>query len=204
MLQFITHVNNRFRTPADGAEAALHGGCKWIQLRMKGVPEADVIAEGRRLRKLCNEFGARLILDDHVALVGPVGADGVHLGKTDMPVAEARRILGSKAIIGATANTFDDIARAARAGADYIGLGPFRFTTTKERLSPTLGLESYRTIMSRMRDEGIGLPVVAIGGITPDDVGGIMATGVSGIAISGAILNADNPILETQLFLQKL
>jgi len=204
MLQFITHVNNRFRTPADGAEAALRGCCKWIQLRMKNATEAEIIAEGRRLRRLCDESGARLIIDDHAALVRPTGADGVHLGKNDMPVEDARRILGPKAIIGATANTFDDIVRAAGAGADYIGLGPFRFTTTKARLSPTLGTGGYRSIMSRLRDEGINLPVVAIGGITLGDVDGIMATGVSGIAISGAILNADDPILETQLFLQKL
>lgn len=204
MLQFITHTNNNYTTPTEGAAQALRGGCRWIQLRMKGAAEAEVEAEGRKLRTLCDAYGAKLILDDHVGIVKTVGADGVHLGKQDMPVVEARALLGPGVIIGATANSFEDIERAVAAGADYIGLGPFRFTTTKERLSPTLGLEGYRRIMERMREAGITVPVVAIGGILVDDVAALIEAGVSGVAVSGAILNAENPIEETKRFIDRL
>lgn len=204
MLQFITHTNERFTSPADGALQALRGGCRWIQLRMKGAADRELIAEGRRLHDLCRDFDAKFIVDDRVDLVDAVGADGVHLGLTDMAVNEARRLLGDDKIIGATANTFEHIVNAAAAGADYIGLGPFRFTYTKKRLSPILGLDGYRDITERMRRAEIALPVVAIGGITVDDVEDIIAAGVSGIAVSGAIINAANPVLETKLFIKKL
>lgn len=196
MLQFITHKNERHGY-LDGAEAALRGGCRWIQLRMKDESDESVIAAGRQLAPLCRAAGATFIIDDHVALVEAVGADGVHLGKNDMPVAEARRILGPDRIIGATANTFDDIAAAVVSRADYIGLGPFRFTETKKRLSPILGLGGYRDIMARCRRAGYTIPVVAIGGITPEDIEAIMATGVTGIALSGTILRADDPAAAT-------
>lgn len=165
---------------------------------MKGADREAIIAEGRKLRALCSAYGATLILDDHAELVGEVGADGVHLGKNDMTVADARKLLGPDVIIGATANTAEDIRAAIGSGADYIGLGPFRFTTTKEKLSPTLGLDGYRKIMSEV---GAGVPVVAIGGITVDDMPELMRTGISGVAVSGAILNAADPVETTKQFL---
>ena len=148
---------------------------------------------------LCRQYGATLILDDHVELVRETGADGVHLGLTDMPVAEARKILPKEQyIIGGTANTLDDIRLHARAGADYIGCGPFRFTTTKDpaRLAPTLGLEGYRSLMDGMRREGLALPVVGIGGVTAEDMPALAEAGLSGIALSGSILRAENPVAE--------
>ena len=196
MLQFITHANG-LRDTVGGAQAALAGGCRWVQLRMKDASDADFMAAGRAIRAMCSDYGATFVLDDRVHLVAELNADGVHLGKNDMPVAEARRLLGKGTIIGATANTFADIQRAAADGADYIGLGPFRFTTTKEKLSPTLGTEGYRTIMTQCREAGIRLPVVAIGGITAADIPDIMDTGVSGIALSGTILNAADATAET-------
>lgn len=204
MLQYITHTNAKVADEAEGALAALEGGCRWIQLRMKGAHPDRIVEQGKRLRRMCNRYGARLILDDHVELVEAVGADGVHLGKADMPVAEARKLLGPDKIIGATANTFDDIRHAAAAGADYIGLGPFRFTRTKERLSPVLGVEGYAAIMRACASAGINIPVVAIGGITRADVPALMATGVGGLAVSGAILNASCPITETKLFIRNM
>ena len=102
-------------------------------------------------------------------LVKQIGADGVHLGKLDMPIKEARERLGKDFIIGGTANTFEDIRQHAADGADYIGCGPFRFTTTKQKLSPILGLDGYHSILTQMREKGITIPVVAIGGITRED-----------------------------------
>ncbi len=194
-LQFITHFTER-HTYLDSARIALEGGCRWVQLRMKDADEGLFVATAREVRTLCDRFGATFIIDDHAELVGATGADGVHLGKNDMPVAEARLMFGPDIVIGGTANTFDDVKALAEAGADYIGCGPFRFTTTKQRLSPVLGLEGYRDIVRRMRASGISLPIVAIGGITFDDIGPIMRTGVTGIALSGSVLRADDPVAE--------
>lgn len=194
-LQFITHFTEKY-SYFDAAHLALEGGCRWIQLRMKEAPEAEVEAEAIRVRDLCRKYGATFIIDDHVALAKKVQADGVHLGKNDMPIEEARRILGDAFIIGGTANTFEDVKRHWQAGANYIGCGPFRFTTTKKNLSPILGLEGYRQILQQMKAAGITLPVVAIGGITYEDIPDILQTGVSGIALSGSILRAENPVEE--------
>lgn len=203
MIQFITHSNNRYGY-VDGARLALEGGCRWVQLRMKEATEAEFMAAAAEIGRLCKEHGATFVLDDHVEWVEKTGADGVHLGKNDMPIDEARKILGSDKIIGGTANTFEDVERLYRQGADYIGCGPFRFTTTKKNLSPVLGLEGYQHIVDQMKAHGIDLPIVAIGGILESDIKSILATGVSGIAVSGGILNAENPAEEMQRFLKHL
>lgn len=194
-VQFITHATARY-SHLDSARMALEGGCRWIQLRMKEAAEEQIIPVAEQVLDMCNACDATLIIDDHVAVAERIKAHGVHLGKNDMPVAEARRRLGEAYIIGGTANTFDDAAALAAAGADYIGCGPYRFTTTKKNLSPILGLDGYRDIMGRMREQGITLPVVAIGGIGFDDIPQIMATGVAGIALSGSVLRADDPAAE--------
>ncbi len=200
MIQFITHSNNRYDY-VEGARLALEGGCRWVQLRMKEATEAEFMAAAAEIGRLCKEHGATFVLDDHVEWVEKTGADGVHLGKNDMPIDEARKILGNDKIIGGTANTFEDVERLYRQGADYIGCGPFRFTTTKKNLSPVLGLEGYQHIVDQMKSHGINLPIVAIGGILESDIKSILATGVSGIAVSGGILNAENPAEEMQRFL---
>lgn len=195
MIQFISHSNERC-SYLDGIRLALEGGCKWVQLRMKDAPDEQVAQLGVQARGLCDCYGAKLILDDRVELVAKTGADGVHLGKNDMPIAQAREILGPGKIIGGTANTFEDIVAHWKSGADYIGCGPFRFTTTKKNLSPILGLEGYRDIVARMKDAGITLPLVAIGGITAEDIPAILETGVDGIAVSGTVLRAEDPAAE--------
>lgn len=202
-LQLITHPYPGLSV-ISGAQRALAGGCRWIQLRHKDADPATMIAEAHAIAALREHTDFTFILDDHVDLVEIAGADGVHLGKNDMSVAEARRILGPGKIIGATANTIDDIRRAASAGADYIGLGPFRFTSTKKNLSPVLGLEGYREIITTMRSEGLRLPVVAIGGITLPDVSHIIEAGADGIAVSGAILGSADPEVATVAFINEL
>ncbi len=192
-LQFITHPTERYDYVA-GVRMALAGGCRWIQLRMKEAATDEILSVGREVAALCRQADAVFLLDDHVELVRPLGADGVHLGRLDMPVAEARSVLGPEAIIGGTANTFADIERLAAEGANYIGCGPFRFTTTKKNLSPTLGLEGYRTLLGRMHEAGIDLPLVAIGGITAADIPALRRVGVAGIALSGSVLRADDPV----------
>lgn len=198
--QFISHFNDRY-SYLDGIKMALEGGCRWIQLRMKDATDDEVRAIAIEVQKWCKEADATFIIDDRVQLVKELHADGVHLGKNDMPIQEARQILGDGFIIGGTANTLEDVISHAKAGADYIGCGPFRYTTTKQRLSPILGLEGYRHIIDGMKE---ALPIVAIGGITIPDIPDIMKTGVTGIALSGTILNAENPVEETALILKAI
>ena len=195
MIQFISHYTDQY-SYLDSIRLALEGGCRWVQLRMKDASIQDILRIGKEVRRLCDSYQATFILNDHVELVREIGADGVHLGKKDMPVAEARKLLGNDCIIGGTANTFDDVKMHYEASANYIGCGPFRFTTTKQGLAPVLGLEGYRSIIAQMSAEGIDLPMVAIGGITAEDIPAIMQTGVSGIALSGAVLRAADPVAE--------
>ena len=203
MVQFITHYTERY-SYLDSVRIALEGGCRWIQLRMKEASPEEIRPVALEAMAMCRKYGATFIIDDHVELVKQVVADGVHLGKNDMPISEARKILGKGFIIGGTANTFEDIRMHHKAGADYIGCGPFRFTTTKKNLSPILGLEGYADIVSRMKAEGIDLPIVAIGGITKEDIPFLMQTGIHGIALSGSILRAENPIEEMKEIIQLL
>lgn len=203
MLQYISHFTPQI-SYAEGIRMALEGGCRWIQLRMKDAPAEEIIACAEEVLPLCRRHGAKFLLDDHVELVRQLGADGVHLGKNDMPVDEARKILGPDIIIGGTANTIEDIIRLHKQGADYIGCGPFRFTTTKKNLSPILGLDGYKSIVLKMKELGIDLPIVAIGGITVEDIPSVMGTGVSGIALSGAILGAPDPVEMTARIIETI
>ena len=193
MLQFISHYTERY-SYLDSIRLALEGGCRWIQLRMKDATDDEVRPIAIEAQQMCREAGATFIIDDRVELVRELHADGVHLGKNDMPIIEARKILGPDFIIGGTANTFDDVKLHYESSADYIGCGPFRFTTTKQKLAPVLGLDGYRSIVSLMRAANINIPIVAIGGITEDDIPTILATGITGIALSGTVLRAENPV----------
>lgn len=203
MLQFITNSGIP-SVVIDQACAAMAGGCKWIQLRMKNSPRDTVIATARELKPLCAEHECILIIDDLVDVAKELQLDGVHLGKTDMPPSQARLILGMGAIIGSTANTFDDIRNLSQKDIDYIGLGPYRFTSTKENLSPVIGLDGYASIMEQCRKNKIYIPTVAIGGICYDDLSDIMRTGVNGVAVSGSIIKSVNPTAETQRMIELL
>jgi thiamine-phosphate pyrophosphorylase len=195
MLQFISHFTDRY-TYLDSIRMALDGGCRWVQLRMKGATDDEVRPVAIEAQRLCREAGATFIIDDRVELVKELQADGVHLGKNDMPIAEARKVLGPNYIIGGTANTYADVKAHHAATANYIGCGPFRFTTTKEKLSPVLGLDGYRAIVRQMQADRIQLPIVAIGGITATDIPALMQTGITGIALSGTVLRATDPVEE--------
>ena len=201
MIQFITNYHDDISL-TEQTEYVLEAGCRWVQLRLKGADDAEIYMVGKALRQLCDRYEATLILDDVVRMVPVIGADGVHLGKQDMPVDEARKLLGPDKIIGGTANTFEDVKRLAQQGANYIGCGPFRFTTTKKNLSPLLGLEGYAAILEQMRRQQIDLPLIAIGGITVEDVPDLIDLGVSGIAISGAILEAKKPEIMMRKFIR--
>ena len=200
-VQFITHQTERY-SYADGVRMVLEGGCRWVQLRMKDAPAREIREVARVIQPMCANFGAVFVIDDHVELVRELHADGVHLGKKDMPVAEARKILGRDYLIGGTANTLADVESLYAAGADYVGCGPFRFTTTKKNLSPILGSDGYRHIIKGMQMRNIKIPIFAIGGITCQDIPEIIHTGVDGVAVSGTILNAPNPVEEMRYMIE--
>lgn len=193
-LQFITHHNDLY-SYVDSARIALEGGCRWVQLRMKDVSPQLLEQIALIVQEMCRSYGATFIIDDDVELVARIKADGVHLGKNDMPIAEARKALGNGYIIGATVNRFEDVmAILSEATPDYFGCGPFRYTTTKRGLSPILGYDGYIDIMSKMREHNIDIPLVAIGGITQSDIPDLLRCGVDGIALSGSIINAKDPL----------
>lgn len=195
-LQFITHYTEKY-SYVDSARIALKGGCRWIQLRMKDADECLLEETALIVQKMCKDYDATFIIDDHVSLVKKIKADGVHLGKNDMPIAEARKLLGDSFIIGGTVNSLEDVLSTMKSATpDYFGCGPFRFTSTKKNLAPILGHEGYQTIISQMRAADIHIPMVAIGGIRKDDIPALMESGVHGIALSSSILRADNPIEE--------
>lgn len=169
------------------AEEACQAGVSWVQLRVKNKSKEEIIDIAFRTREVCKHYGVKLIINDHVDIVMQCKADGVHLGKTDMDPLDARNILGADVIIGGTANTLEDLKILVSKGVDYIGLGPFKFTTTKEKLSPILGLEGYREIMKQYMLETKTKPVIAIGGILPEDVTPLLETGVHGVAVASSI-----------------
>jgi len=170
---------------------ALDAGCDWIQMRFKNQTAKDTFALAEAVKFLCEEYLANFIVNDNLYLAQQIAADGVYLGLTDMNIAEARAILGNTKIIGGTANTFEDIENHFKNGCDYIGLGPFQFTKTKEKLSPILGLSGYFEIFEKMRQNNLKIPVYAIGGITLEDINQLMETGIHGIAVSGMITKSD-------------
>lgn len=203
MLQFITHPSDKYSI-AEEVQMVLEGGCKWIQLRLKDATDEEFRQIALEIIPLCKENEAFLVFDDRVELAKEMSVHGVHLGKDDMNPLLARENMGPEAIIGCTANTAADIIAFRGWDVDYVGLGPFRYTTTKSKLSPVIGIDGYRAIVDEVRKDEILLPIVAIGGITLEDIPALMATGVNGVAMSSAIINAPDPVEYTRAALAAL
>ncbi len=181
-------------------QSAINAGCNWVQLRFKNATLNETMPLAELVKELCAKHGAILIINDHPHIAKAVDADGVHLGLTDLSISQARDIVGGNKIIGGTANTVEHVLQRAEEGCNYVGLGPFRFTTTKEKLSPILGLEGYRKIMGALQEQNIQVPVFAIGGIVFEDIEAIKQTGIHGVAVSGIVTHhPDKQLLEQQL-----
>lgn len=185
-LQFITQ-KTKDESHAEICKKAIKAGVKWVQLRVKDASDEEILSEALKCKSICQENNATFILNDRVDIAQKINADGVHLGKNDMQVSQARELLGHAKIIGGTANCFEDILHLTKQGVDYIGLGPFRFTETKKNLSPILGLNGYHRLIYKCKQAGIETPIIAIGGIREDDITELMSTNISGIALSGLI-----------------
>jgi thiamine-phosphate pyrophosphorylase len=190
-LQYISQQNNLY-SHIQGIREACNCGVKWVQLRIKEGSFEEKLALANQVKAICSEYHATLIINDDPALALGCNAHGVHLGKSDMPINDARNILGTDKIFGGTANTWSDIKQLAIKGANYIGLGPFQFTTTKQNLSPELGLDGYTNMITKCKQLNLQIPIIAIGGITITNIKPLMQTGIQGIAVSGLLANATN------------
>ena len=183
------------------AEIAGKNGIRWIQLRVKNKPFEDWLQIAKEVKKICSHFQTTLIINDNPEIAKAVDADGVHVGKNDVSVLAARKIVGESKIIGATANTLEDILAHQKNGVNYIGLGPYKFTKTKEKLNPILGLEGYSIIQ---QSNNSIIPIIAIGGIQIEDVQPLMNTGIHGMAVSSVINLADDKAKVISSFLELL
>ncbi|WP_109302286.1 thiamine phosphate synthase [Aquimarina sp. AU474] len=168
-------------------EKVCSAGGRWIQLRLKNTDVVTYLDTALKCRNICDQYNAIMIVNDNIDVAKAVLADGVHLGLNDTNIIKARKILGDNFIIGGTANTIDDCKQHVESGVDYIGLGPYRYTTTKNKLSPILGINGYKSILSEFRNFNTTIPVVAIGGIIEKDIKDLIAIGLSGIAVSGML-----------------
>ncbi|PRX49882.1 thiamine phosphate synthase [Salegentibacter salegens] len=168
-------------------------GADWIQLRLKDESFETILETAKAAKNICDEFQVKLIINDFPEVANKVDAHGVHLGKEDNCPLEARKLLGPDKIIGGTANTLEDCEGLCEKQVDYIGLGPFRFTTTKKKLSPILGAEGYRNLIQSLRANGKSIPVIAIGGIEPTDLRILAEIGLNGVAISGWLTSHPHP-----------
>lgn len=169
---------------------ALDSGINWIQLRWKHGPEKELYQLAELTRKRSESYDATFIINDHLLLSKDLDADGIHLGLDDESIHTARAVMGTEKIIGGTANTFQDVLQRSQEGCDYIGLGPLRFTSTKQKLSPVLGFSGYSEIINRLNVENIPYPpIYAIGGIIEQDLQELLLAGVYGVAVSSLIQN---------------
>jgi len=169
------------------SEQLLRGGVRWMQLRMKEVEAVEAVVLGRKIVALCHQQGCRCIFNDRVDFALLCGADGAHVGEEDLPIAEARQVLGPGRILGATVRNSAMVELARRGGADYVGLGPVFPTRTKRVDAPPIGIEGLRAVVRQS-----ALPVVAISGISLANIGQVAEAGASGAAVASELLSAED------------
>ena len=178
-------------------EAALKAGIDYIQLREKNISSAEYLRRAKIIRKMTEKYPTKFIVNDRLDIAMLSDADGVHLGQSDVPVADARRILGKNKVIGATAKTVEQAVQAQEAGADYLGSGAWFFTSTKKDAVP-IAEEMYRDIL-----KAVTIPNVAVGGITAQNCEKPLSCGANGLAIYAGILGAEDVAAEVKK-LQKI
>ncbi|MCT7905153.1 Thiamine-phosphate synthase [Candidatus Ornithobacterium hominis] len=183
------------KTPNDhlqNIKKMVDAGVNWVQLRIKGSSANEILDIAQKAKEYCHENQVVFIINDDIQIAKLLNSDGVHLGREDESPQTAKELLGNEKIIGGTANTWDDCQKLIQMRVDYIGLGPFRFTLTKEKLSPILGIEGFRAIMNKIKESKIDIPVIAIGGIRLEDIEELVEIGISGVALSGFLHEQEN------------
>ncbi|MCG6552771.1 MAG: thiamine phosphate synthase [Candidatus Magnetominusculus sp. LBB02] len=186
------------RPPFDTIIELIGAGVAWIQLRDKVSSRLAVYKAARLLKALAKANGVALIINDYADIAAAVDADGVHLGQSDLPIAEARKIVGSGKLIGISTHSLEQAVRAQEDGADYIGFGPIYSTATK-KAGPPQGLSPLAELRGH-----IHIPITAIGGITDDNVGELLEAGARAVAVSSAIMDAEDVSKAAADFVSKL
>ncbi|SMP02266.1 thiamine phosphate synthase [Chryseobacterium profundimaris] len=201
-LQYISQGYTREEQEAN-IRKALDNGVQWIQVRWKNAPESEFISLCEKSKLLCSGYDSVCIINDHVQIAKDIDAHGVHVGLQDMSVEKARHILGENKIIGGTANTLPEVLRRIGESCNYIGLGPLRFTTTKEKLSPVLGFRGYQEIIQKLKNKSLEIPkIFAIGGVILNDIELLQQIGIYGVAVSGQITEQPSIITKFKTALQ--
>ncbi|MFA4867343.1 MAG: thiamine phosphate synthase [Pedobacter sp.] len=190
-LQFITHDIQKL-SHIEQAQIACSAGAKWIQYRCLTKNDDELLEDINAIAEICDDWGATLIVTDHIHLAGKADIQGFHIEDFDADFGKLREKLGEDMTIGGSATTLEGLIRIAREGADYAGYGPFYTTLTKPNNAPLLGVEGYEKAMTALKNLNIDLPVLAVGGVTLSDVDPLMNTGIFGIAVSAAINQAED------------
>lgn len=189
------------RSHAEQTRIACEAGANWIQYRCLSKTDEELIAEIHEVAAICDDWGVTLVLTDHFHLLDQVDAQGVHVEDMKADFKAIRNQIGEDKTLGGSANTFEDVCRMNQAGqVDYIGLGPFSITLTKPNNYPLLGIDGYKTILQKMDDITIEIPILAVGGVAIDDVELLLNTGVHGLAVSAAINHASDTAKALQIF----
>ncbi len=192
-------VLHRGRGVEATCEEALKAGVRFVQLRDKNASTRSLYDSALALRNLCNKYSSYFVVNDRIDIAMAVKADGVHLGQSDMPADVARAIMGSEAIIGVSVRTVDEAEKAKADGADYIAANLVFSTETKKDIKEPLGLEMVSTL-----SRASSLPMIAIGGINPENTALVINAGCAGVAVVTAVMNSDSPALQVERFLRVL
>lgn len=190
-LHFITHDIPQ-SSHIEQAQVACEAGAKWIQYRCLSKADNELLVDINLISEICDDWGATLIVTDHIHLKGKADIQGFHIENMDADFIAIRQQIGEEYTLGGSSNTVENLIRLANEGADYAGFGPFKVTTTKPNNFPLLGLQGYSDAIRRLNTENIDLPILAVGGVTLSDISALLAAGIYGIAASSAINQAEN------------
>ena len=190
-LHFITHDITQ-HTHIAQVKLACEAGAKWIQYRCLSKTDNELLTDINQIAEICDDWGATLIVTDHVHLKGKADIQGFHIEDMEADFIALRKQLGEEYTLGGSANTVENLIRLAKEGADYAGFGPFKLTKTKPNNSHLLGVKGYADAMIMLKAQNIDLPILAVGGVTLQDIAPLLATGIHGIAASSAINQAED------------
>ena len=185
-LHFITHDIEQL-SHVEQAQIACEAGAKWIQYRCLTKSEEELLKDINQIAEICDDWGATLIVTDHIKLHGKADIQGFHMEDTSTDFIKLRSMLGDDVTLGGSANTLEELIRLANEEVDYAGYGPFSHTDTKPNDFPHLGIEGYIAAMNTLSNLKSTLPILAVGGVGIDDIEGLLSTGIFGIAASSAI-----------------
>lgn len=202
-LQFITHDIPQ-HSHIEQAQIACNAGAKWVQYRCLTKNDDELLKDIHAIAEICDDWGATLIVTDHIHLNGKADIQGFHIEDFEADFTQLREQLEEAVTIGGSATTLEGLIRLAREGADYAGFGPYYTSTTKPNNAALLGIDGYRNAMTELQRLGINLPVLAVGGITINDVDPLMLTGIFGIALSSAINQSDDMSAAYQAFYNRV